>query len=331
MPNKEKKKYLEEVQKKELPSLLGENILSFRPEIKKETPEKKKLPEIRLTSLDFDRDCQKWDNAWLLTADVKMLVLHESGAQQFYDEEKLVESVHYFELLCRIYAEDVCVQAKNYDKVREFWYMSALSELRAEQLYYEGEYPVKLSHIAYQLENFQYDAVFGAMIRAYAVGEDWIWRKLFPIAERQYNKYVNKGGTYLKNHRTTFKDVRTLYNILNGEDSDLIRANITEWGKGEFSEGITAILNKDIKELRKAVLKSVRHDRKMYELNRTMVDPHAYACLRLAHEHGLDIPPIKAVEVLESRLDFKPIDKDKCKIPFQDKIEAWLADNIKDF
>lgn len=48
-------------------------------------------------------------------------------------------------------------------------------------------------------------------------------------------------------------------------------------------------------------------------------------------EHGLDMPLIKAVEVLESRLDFKPIDKDKCKIPFQDKIEAWLADNIKDF
>ena len=121
------------------------------------------------------------------------------------------------------------------------------------------------------------------------------------------------------------------YLYFNKEDGDLIRANVTEWEKDEFSEGITAILNKDIKELRKAVLKSVRHDRKMYELNRTMVDSYAYACLRLAYERGLDMPPIKAVEVLESRLDFKPIDKDKCKIPFQDKIEAWLANNIKEF
>ena len=100
---------------------------------------------------------------------------------------------------------------------------------------------------------------------------------------------------------------------------------VEAWEDCERKKIILAILQEDKKEIRKLLLQRIRQDRKMYDLNRTMVDIEAYAFMRLAKERGIKIEPIRAAEVLDGNLDMTLVDKSFFKLPYQEEIEEWLA------
>ena len=113
--------------------------------------------------------------------------------------------------------------------------------------------------------------------------------------------------------------------LLTGGNSQEIYSLVEAWEDCDRKKIILAILHEDKKEIRKLLLQRIRQDRKMYDLNRTMVDMWTYAFMRLVKERGMDMEPIIAAEVLDGNLDMTPIDKDFFKLPYQEEIEEWLA------
>lgn len=322
VPNKEKKAFLERLSERELYGILEDDFMSFCPVTKKEKPAKKKLPEIRRTSLDFDKERKETRYAWLLNSTPKQWVLGENpdmndgkGAysQNYYNKDYL-DLCYKMDVCYRLYAADDYVCNQIPERARGFWYLSAFSLLKAYQLWEKG-YPVNHANTRHYLESHQngkegFQPIFRSMIYAYASGEDTLLSELQHFSSE---KEQEKTSTLLK--------------ILAGEDDEAIYTCVESWDDGEVKQGFLAILKEDKKEIRKAVLQIIRHDRKMYDMNRTMIDPYAYTFLKLAKERGIEVEPVVAAEVLEGNLEMVPLDKNYWKLPYQDEIDEWLKNH----
>ena len=332
LSNKEKKTYLAKLQEESLPSLLGDDILKHRPAIIPEKPTKKKLPEIRVVSLDFEQDAKEPYSKWIVNASMEQLYLHTweeiepEKAELIIKREKEVSPVdvpggmfainylrkdyvdicHNMELSARLFAQDICVLTRDYDRVRGFWYMSALAGLSTIQLLEKG-YPPKNGNIQHSLSKkaSKDSLLFYACINAYTAGADDLVKEFHLVAGNQL-------------------DLKTLVDILEMKSGEELQKQVSSWEDEELRDCITAILQEDEKALRKGILHMIRHDRKQHDMYRIMVEPRAYACLRLAKERGMKLAPVVAVEVLEGKLDLPPVDRQKYKIPYQEEIEGLV-------
>ena len=316
VPAKEKKKFLEEFSSRNQKPLLGENYLLDRSERKPEKPAKKKLSEIRVTSLDFDRERRTHDNAWLLRSTPEQWVLgrecdrNQNGAYaEYYREKDLLDLCYAMDVRYRLYAEADYIQHRVPERVRGFWYLNALSWLRAYQLREKG-YPVKWVPYFERHENGDegFQPVFYRMLGAYASGEDWMLPEI-----QHFSSEKEKMWTV------------PLLQLLAGGSSQEIYSLVENWEDCDRKKVVLAILQEDKKEIRKILLQMVRHDRQRYDMYRTMVDIEAYAFMRLARERGIEIEPIRAAEVLDGNLDMTPVDKSFFRLPYQEEIDEWLA------
>ena len=316
VPAKEKKRFLEEFSNRSFEPLLGTDFLNYRPKGKKEKPSKKKLAEIRATSIDFDREKKTLDNAWLLHSTPEQWVLgrecdiNKGGAYaEYYCEKDLLDLCYVMDVRYRLYAEADYIQHRVPERVRGFWYLNALTWLRAYQLREKG-YPVKWVPYFERHENGDngFQPVFYRMLSAYASGEDWMLPEIQHFSSKKEIPWT-----------------APLLQLLTGGSSQEIYPLVEEWEDCERKKIILAILLEDKKEIRKLLLHMIRHDRQMYDMYRTMVDIAAYAFMRLAKERGIDMEPIVAAEVLDGNLDMTPVDKDFFKLPYQEEIEEWLA------
>ena len=316
VPAKEKKSFLEAFSAGNPEPLLGVDYLSDRPEQEPEKPAKKKLPEIRATSLDFDREKKNNDNAWLLNSTPEQWVLgcegdmHQRGAYaEYYHEKNLLDLCYVMDVRYRLYAEDDYIQHRVPERVRGFWYLNALTWLRAYQLREKG-YPVKWVPYFERHENGDagFQPVFYRMLGAYASGEDWMLSEIQHFSSEKERMWT-----------------APLLQLLTGGSSQEIYPLVEAWEDCERKKIILAILQEDKKEIRKILLQMIRHDRQMYDMYRTMVDITAYAFMRLTKERGIDMEPIIAAEVLDGNLDMTPVDKSFFKLPYQEEIDEWLA------
>ncbi|MBQ9142162.1 MAG: hypothetical protein IJX63_10285 [Lachnospiraceae bacterium] len=313
--SKDKKHFLEEFSNRTLESLLGDDFLSARPERKPEKPAKKKLAEIRVTSLDFDKEKEKYDNSWLKNSTPNQWVLgreadiNQKGAYaDYYREKDFVDLCYVMDVRYRLYAEADYIANRLPERVRGFWYLNALTWLRAYQLRQKG-FPVKWVPYFESHENGDegFQPVFSKMLSAYASGEDWL------LPEIQYfssNKEKAKTAPLLQ--------------LMIGGSSQEIYPQVEAWEECERKKIVLAILKEDKTESRKLLLQRIRHDRQMYDMYRTMVDFEAYAFLRLAMERGIEMEQIVAAEVLDGNLTMSPLDKGYFQLPFQKEIEEWL-------
>lgn len=316
VPAKDKKKFLEEFSSRNPEPLLGEGYLLNRPERESEKPAKKKLPEIRATSIDFDREKNTRDNAWLLHSTPKQWVLgrecdeNQKGAYaEYYREKVLLDLCYVMDVRYRLYAEADYIQHRVPERVRGFWYLNALSWLRAYQLREKG-YPVKWVPYFERHESGKtgFQPVFYMMMGAYASGEDWMLPEIQHFSSKKEISWT-----------------APILQLLTGGNSQELYPVVEAWEDCDRKKIILAILQEDKKEIRKLLLQRIRQDRKMYDLNRTMVDIEAYAFMRLVKEREIEIEPIRAAEVLDGNLDMIPVDKNFFKLPYQDEIEEWLA------
>ena len=316
VPAKDKKKFLEEFSSRNLEPLLGECYLLDRPERELEKPAKKKLPEIRATSIDFDREKRTRDNAWLLHSTPEQWVLgydfNINGKDAYvesYRECDLLELCSMMDVRYRLFAADDYIQHRNPGRVRGFWYLDALSWLRSYQLREKG-YPVKRGYYFERHENGDkgFQPVFNRMLSAYSSGEDWMLPEIQHFSSKKEIPWT-----------------APLLQLLTGGNTQELYPLVEVWEECDRKKIILAILQEDKKEIRKLLLQRIRQDRKMYDLNRTMVDIEAYAFMRLVKERGIEIEPIRAAEVLDGNMDMIPVDKNFFKLPYQEEIEEWLA------
>ena len=316
VPAKDKKKYIEEFSSRNPEPLLGEDYLSTRPKQKLEKPSKKKLPEIRATSIDFDREKKDSDNAWLLQSTPEQWVLgrecdmYKNGAYaKYYREKNLLDLCYVMSVVYQLNAEDDYIEYRDAKRVRGFWYFTALTWLRAYQLREKG-YPVKWVPYFERHEKGDegFQPVFSIMLGAYASGEDWMLSQIQHFSSEKEKTWTEP-----------------LLRLLTGGNSQEIYSLVEAWEDCDRKKIILAILHEDKKEIRKLLLQRIRQDRKMYDLNRTMVDMWTYAFMRLVKERGMDMEPIIAAEVLDGNLDMTPIYKDFFKLPYQEEIEEWLV------
>ena len=52
--------------------------------------------------------------------------------------------------------------------------------------------------------------------------------------------------------------------------------------------------------------------------------PWTYACVKLAKKYGIEVEPVKVVELLDWNFDETPIDREAWKLPLQEDIDKWL-------
>lgn len=335
-PNKEKKAYIEKLSDSKIKSLLGEKFMDLRPEIKPEKPAKKKLPEIRRTALYFDKEAKEYDCTWLLDATPEQWVIgnepekyemqqHKGAFYESYMEKDLLHLSYIMENRFHLLAYYDYRSNRIPERVRGFWYLSALSMLRAYQLYKKG-YPVNHGNVEYYFQRYEAANTgvwefYVQMIYAYAAGGD----ELLP----QLQHFANKEERM---------ETEILLKLFTGGDyEELIPAIETwtnEWERDCFlailkaekarNEADTVLEKQYKKEVRKQVIAQIRSDRKGHELNPVFVDAHAYAWLRLAKERGLDLEPVVAAEVLDGDLTMTPLDKNVWKLPLHEEIELWL-------
>ena len=315
IPAKDKKSFLAELSCREIDKLLGEELIGYKFDSKKEKPAKKKLPEIRATSLDFDKEKKANNNTWLMDSTPEQWVLgpecdiNQRGAYaEYYREKDLLDLCYVMAVRYHLFAYDDYIQHRDAKRAQGFWYLSALTWLRAYQLRENG-YPIKWvpyfeRHMA-GADGFQ--PVVGKMLCAYASGEEWL------VPEIQHFSSENEKVLTVP-----------LLKLLAGESSDKIYPMVEAWDDCVWKKIVIAILNEDKKEIRKLILQMIRNDRQAYDMYRTMVDAEAYAFMRLAKERGIDIAPIIAAEVLDGVLDVTPVDKNFFKLPYQEEIDNWL-------
>lgn len=315
VPAKDKKRFLEEFSNRDFERILGEDFLSYRPEGRKEKPAKKKLSDIRVTSLAFDREKRTYDNVWLLHSTPEQWVLgrecniNQKGAYaEYYREKNLLDLCYVMDVQYRLYAEADYIQNRDPKRVRGFWYLNALTWLRAYQLHEKG-YPIKWVPYfeRHKAGDDGFQPVFYRMLSAYASGEDSMLPEI-----QHFSSEKEKPLT------------APLLHLLTGGSSSEIYPLVEVWEDCERKKMVLAILSENQKEIRKLLLHMIRHDRQMYDTCRTMVDIEAYAFMRLAKERGIDMEPIIAAEVLDGNLDMIPVDKSIFKLPYQEEIDEWL-------
>lgn len=236
--------------------------------------------------------------------------MYKNGAYaKYYREKNLLDLCYVMSVVYQLNAEDDYIEYRDAKRVRGFWYLTALTWLRAYQLREKG-YPVKWVPYFERHEKGDegFQPVFSIMLGAYASGEDWMLSQIQHFSSEKEKTWTEP-----------------LLRLLTGGKSQEIYSLVEAWEDCDRKKIILAILHEDKKEIRKLLLQRIRQDRKMYDLNRTMVDMWTYAFMRLVKERGMDMEPIIAAEVLDGNLDMTPIDKDFFKLPYQEEIEEWLA------
>lgn len=64
----------------------------------------------------------------------------------------------------------------------------------------------------------------------------------------------------------------------------------------------------------------------MYDVGGSLIGPWDYAYVKIAKKYGLEIEPVKVVELLDWNFDETPIDRREWKLPLQEDIDKWLND-----
>ena len=321
VPNKEKKAFLTEFQNKKREQIIDLALVERLCPVHKEKPAKKKLPEIRNTSVDFDMEERKITERWLLDSTPEQWVkkLWESH------DYKAAFSIDYTEMelprFCDImswafgsYAERDYIENRMPERTRAFWYLEAYNRLCIYELVEKG-YPLPENHVIYHhMEWFADSRVGFAMICAYAAGAEDLIPRLY-----HFTKGVHKNHPY-----TQAQDYMELFA---GENNEALYHRVEQWEKSDIREMILWILKGDAKEFRKALLHSVRHARKEYDMGRSFIGPWDYACVKIAKKYGIEVEPVKVVELLDWNFDETPIDRQKWRPFLQDKIDEWLENH----
>lgn len=328
---KDKKKFILECEKQEIEPVMKRGLFDNRTCIKKEKPAKKKLPEIRFMSLDFERERSKLtEEEYLKIAEEELHRLNEIAyllkhweeflktpekplkERDFIDnrrdnkEPDYIDFYHYLQVVYRLMAESAYVHTLKEEYVIGYWYLSALSTLKMKQLIKAG---------AFRSKNMQYYidkhlSVIGAMLLAVAVNEFELVKRLSSYAE----------------NTSEWEEAKMILAIVENRDEEAIEILKNIDNKLPYQELFLFILKKKDKELRKAILKVIEADRKAYDLNRTMVDPVAFSAIRLAEKRGI-ILKIHTAEVLDSNLNINLTDKSKWLLPGEEKGVIWNEHN----
>lgn len=318
VPNKEKKEFLSKLQDRSGKGTIDPAALAKCLPIRNEKPLKKKLPEIRNTSVDFDMFVKKRDDSWLLDATPEQLVFkiwEECGGggtyEAYYKEKKLAQFCHIMGIMYFSYSQRDYAANRIAERARGFWYLHGFTRLCAYELVEKG-YPVEQkSNLLHDMSWHGDSIVYTAMIFAYAAGADDLILRLSHFA-----KGVCKERPY-----TQAKD---FVELINGTNNERLYNNIEQWEKCHMREMLLWILKGDAREFRKALLHSIRHQRKMYEMSKTLLDPWAYCCVKIAKKHGIEVEPVKVAELLDFDFDETPVDRRKWRLPLQDEIDEWL-------
>lgn len=315
---KDKKKYIAELSSRELAPMLGTNFTEKLPGGKGEKTAKKKLPELRATSFEFDLERQTRDNAWLLRSTPEQWVLGRAADRdkagafgEYYRNRDYLDLCYVMANSYRLLAEADYVQHGDVARAKGFWYLSAFSWLRAYQLREKG-FPIRwVPYFAFHesgKDGFQ--PVFLIMACAYASGEESLLKEI-----QRFSSEREQPVTGL------------LLRMMQGEDMPDMLAEVEQWEECRRKDMVLAILRQDTTALRKYIIERIRIDRRQYDLNRTMVDPETYAFLRLAKKRGLEVQPVIAAEILMGETGDIKIDKGYFKLPYESDIEEWLAVN----
>lgn len=318
VPNKEKKKFLEEFQIRNREGITDLTALAKLRPVRNEKPAKKKLPEIRNTSVDFDVFVKKQNDNWLLDATPDQLVFkiwEECGLggtyEAYYKEKKLAQFCYIMRIMYFSYSERDYAAHRMPDRARGFWYLCSYTTLCEYELVEQG-YPVEEnSNLLHDMSWHADSVVYTAMLFAYAAGTDDLIPRLYRFA-----KGVCRNQPY-----THAKD---FIEIINGVNNEKLYNRIAQWEKSDTREMLLWILKGDAREFRKALLHSVRHRRKMYDMCGDLLDPWAYCCVKIAKKHGIEVEPVRVAELLDYDFDETPVDRQKWRLPFQDEIEEWL-------
>lgn len=236
--------------------------------------------------------------------------INKNGAYaRYYREKNLLDLCYIMDVVYLLTAEADYIEHRGAKRVRGFWYLNALTWLRAYQLREKG-YPVKgISYFErHEKGDEGFQPVFGMMLGAYASGEGWMLPEIQHFSSENEKPWTSP-----------------LLQLLTGGNSQELYYLVEAWEDCDRKKIVLAILQEDKKEIRKLLLQMIRHDRQMYDLNRTMIDIQAYAFMRLAKERGIEIEPIIAAEVLDGNLDMAPVDKSFFKLPYQEEIDEWLS------
>lgn len=320
VPNKEKKTFLGGLQSRNWKEAIDLTaLISLRP-VRNEKPEKKKLPEIRNTSVDFDMFAKKRDDKWLLDATPEQWVFkiwEELGLggtyEAYYKEKKLAQFCHIMRIMYYSYSERDYAANRMPERVRGFWYLCGFTTLCTYELV-KQEYPAeKNSNLIHDMSWHADSILYTAMLFAYAAGTDDLIPRLYSFA-----KGVCQNQPYTR--------VKDLVEIINGVNNEKLYDRIAQWEKCDMKEMLLWILKGDAGEFRKALLHSVRHRRKMYDMCGDLLDPWAYACVKIAKKHGIEVEPVRVAELLDYDFDETPVDRQKWRLPLQDEIDEWLKE-----
>lgn len=319
VPNRDKKKFLAEFQNRNWEETVDFGALTERRPVRGEKPAKKKIPEIRNTSVNFDKFAERTDNGWLLHATPEQFILkyfEESGTggtyYQYYTEKKLAQlcgnmSVLYYSYVQRDYAEN-----RRQDRVKGFWYLFSYSRLCAWELAEKG-YPVPEKSLLRHDMSWHGDSlVYTAMVFAYAAGTEDLIPRLYHFAKGQ-----SCGKTYTQ--------AQDFMKILGGAKNETLVSRVEQWENSDMRDMLLWILKGEAKEFRKALLHSIRHDRKLYDMSGDyFLDPWAYSCVKIAGKHGIEVEPVRVAELLDWDFDETPVDREQWRLPLQDEIEEWF-------
>lgn len=318
IPNKEKKAFVTQLQEREKVQLVALAHLAEICPNRKEKPAKKKLPEIRNTSVDFDMAEKNSTSEWLLYSTPEQWVskvwerLGSRGAfYTNYVEKNLPD-------LCRImtgqyseYAQMDYIKNRMPERVRGFWYLHAYSKLCMYELVEKGYELKENSLVKHDMDWFADSLILSAMIYAYAAGAE----DLIPRLAR-FARGVHKECSYT--------EVQDHIELFDGKNSKELYKRIEQWEKSDYQKMILCILEGDAKEFRKALLNGVRHERKGYDMRGIFFGPWTYTCVKLAKKYGIEVEPIYVVELLDWNFDETPIDHEAWKLPLQEDIDKWL-------
>lgn len=324
---KDKKRFIGEYEKQKIEPIMRSELLANRSGIKKERPAKKKLPEIRFMSLDFERERSKiTEEEYLKIAEEELHRLNgiaywlkhwedflktpekQLGERDFIDnrrnnkEPDYIDFYHYLQIVYRLMAESAYVHTLKEESVIGYWYLSALSTLKMKQLIKNGDF--RSEYMQYYID--KHIPVIGAMLLAVAANEFELVKMLSSYAE----------------NRSEWEEAKMILKVVENRDEEAIEILNNIKDKVLYQELFLLALKKKDKELRKAIIKMIEADRKAYNLNRTMVDPVAFAAIRLVENRGVRLE-IHAAEVLNSKLNINLTDKSKWLLPGEEGGLVW--------
>lgn len=209
------------------------------------------------------------------------------------------------------YAQRDYVKNRMPERVRGFWYLYAYSKLCMYELVEKGYELNEKSLVKSHMDWFADSTISAAMIYAYAAGAKDLIPRLARFAKGVHNE-------------EPYTEVQDHIELFAGKNSEDLYQRVEQWEKSNYQKMILCILKGDAKEFRKALLQSVRHDRKEYDMSCSFFGPWAYTCVKLAKKYGIEVEPVNVVELLDWNFDETPIDCEVWKLPLQEDIDKWL-------